>query len=153
MYFSFPLGSCEKLRNKSGYSYPMSQTIGEEEYFEVGNSLNQVMYKYSREVKHFCLHSDWAIGYLANFHNISRHTPTGYGYDFDDRFAGAEHIRLHAFPQKNHNSCSAGGPVTTSGCCPKHCRPTDTTCHGMNAITTGEVHSLAKKKFLHHSRS
>lgn len=135
----------------------MNQTIGEEDFFEIGDSLNKVMYKYTREVKNFCLHSDWVIGYLANFHNISRHTPSGHFYDFDDRFAGIEDNRLHAYPRWTRNfrdkinitGCPSGfmdGSKLEKG---KYCRARDSSCHRMDTLSLQNVHSLAKRNFVH----
>jgi len=149
--------TCEKLVNKTKYNYPMNQTIGEELFFEIGDSLNRVMHKYTRGVKNFCLHSDWVIGYLANFHNISRHTPSGRLYDFDDRFAGMEDNRLHAYPRWTRTfhevasvtGCPRGfmdGSKLGKG---KYCLSTDSSCHRMDTSTLRNVHSMAKRKFIH----
>lgn len=53
--------------------YPSHVTIGEGQFFQSGDSLNQVFHKYIHEMEYFCLHSDWFFGYIANFLNISRH--------------------------------------------------------------------------------
>ena len=62
---------CHKLLRKSEHAYP-SATVGEERYYATGDSLNDIFDKYVRLEKTFCLHSDWALGYIVNFLNISR---------------------------------------------------------------------------------
>ena len=75
----FEEGTCNKLLNKANNPYPLNATIAKERYFEEGDSLNRLFYKDAREMDHFCLHSDWFLGYiLLNFYNIiSRHMVGG----------------------------------------------------------------------------
>ncbi len=140
-------GSCEKLLHKQNYDFPMNQTIGEEKYFEIGDSLNQVFYKYSREVKHFCLHSDWLVGYWANFHNISDHTNPGFKYTLDDKKKDAAENRLHALPRTNrYLKAGAKGQGCIFGL-RKKCLPTASACHRMKKDTLHKIHGEAKHFF------
>mmetsp|Transcript_10990 Transcript_10990/g.20531 ORF Transcript_10990/g.20531 Transcript_10990/m.20531 type:complete len:637 (+) Transcript_10990:302-2212(+) len=59
--------------------YPFNATIGENHFFNTGDSLNDVFYKYIHGMEYFCLHADWFFGYIANFLNISRHVVTTTG--------------------------------------------------------------------------
>ncbi len=129
-------GNCEKLLNKEKYGFPMNQTIGEEHYFELGDSLNQVFYKYFREVKHVCVHSDWVIGYLANFHNVSERTRPGLQNSYGNEFRDDPSNRLFGLPGRNR-------PVVGV------CRHTDTACHRMKKDKLHELHNAAKKLFKH----
>jgi len=130
--------SCEKLLNKTRYSYPMSATIAEENFFNIGDSLNQVFYKYSREVQHFCIHSDWFVGYIANFHNISRHTPNVTGNVFDETKMDVEEHRLHHFKDSEVYG-HVGGFCKYGDIMP--CVPGATVCHRMNITSFRNIHS------------
>jgi len=89
-------------------TYPFHVTIGEGQFFQSGDSLNQVFHRYIHEMEYFCLHSDWFFGYIANFLNISRHVVpkgeipvVGQGqsakwFDQYDENANATENRLHA---------------------------------------------------------
>mmetsp|Transcript_12453 Transcript_12453/g.18713 ORF Transcript_12453/g.18713 Transcript_12453/m.18713 type:complete len:564 (+) Transcript_12453:29-1720(+) len=132
--------SCAKLLHKAKYAYPMSATIAEEKYFKVGDSLNQVFYKYSREVKIFCLHSDWFIGYIANFHNVSRHqTLVGGDEYFDKRKMNVTENRLHSLPNSEIYRAHRPGGFCKYGD-KLSCVPGATVCHRMNSTTLKKIH-------------
>jgi len=130
--------SCKKLLNKLKYSYPMNATISEEKFFKMGDSLNQVFYKYSRNLDvPFCMHSDWFVGYLANFHNISRHTSTLGGDWFDERKADVQENRLHQMKgniiyRAPEGECKHGES--------EECNAESTVCHRMNSKSLRNIY-------------
>eukprot|EP00957_Ditylum_brightwellii_P075438 5733424-Ditylum_brightwellii.AAC.1 len=68
----FEVGICNKMLRKLDFTYPLSATVGEEKYFERGNSIHRIFDKYIHNITTFCLHSDWFMGYIANFLNVSQ---------------------------------------------------------------------------------
>ncbi|KAL7432074.1 hypothetical protein ACHAXM_003336 [Skeletonema potamos] len=73
--------------NAEGICNQMSKnTAGELKYFENGNSLLDLIYKYVNTERYrdvakwdfknhggFCMHSDWVMGFFVNFYNVSKH--------------------------------------------------------------------------------
>jgi len=114
--------------------------IGEKEYFKLGDSINQMMYKYIRNVETYCLHSDWLVGYLVNFYNISRHVVTN-GMRFDDPGTDPE-MRLHSFMgseiyRNGQGNCANSGK----------CEANATVCHYVKE-TGMQMNHLAAQKLL-----
>lgn len=141
----FERGSCNKLLYKENNSYPLNATIAEERFFEIGDSLNQVFYKYTREIEHFCLHSDWFLGYIANFYNISRHTVGG-NY-WDDRKTDVQENRLHSFKDSEiYTTNKPLGQCLYGGENGKDCDADATVCHHMNITNLRKVHYEAALK-------
>lgn len=141
---SFEEGTCNKLLNKANNPYPLNATIAEERYFEDGDSLNRLFYKYAREMDHFCLHSDWFLGYISNFYNISRHTVGGEYWD--DRKVDTAENRLHSFMgsdvyKEEHGQCRFGNSVHNV----LPCEANSTVCHYMNASSLAAIYSEASK--------
>ena len=130
---SFEEGSCQKLLHKKKHKYPMGVSLGEEAFFEVGNSLNQVFYKYTREVEHFCLHSDQMVGYMANFYNFSRHTTNASGSVYDELHGANQEYRLHQLPNSWCNRTKRFGNCLHAG--PSTCGPNATVCHYMDSAS------------------
>jgi len=135
-------GSCQKLLHKEKNAYPMNATISEEDFFNIGDSLNQIFYKYSRGIEHFCLHSDWFFGYIVNFHNISRHTTPNTGEYWDIKKVDTEEDRLHSLPgsefyRKAFGQCEFG--------IDKECEGNSTACHYVNSTMMSMIHSQAMK--------
>jgi hypothetical protein len=117
--------------------------IGEKEYFESGDSINQMMYKYIRNVETCCLHSDWFIGYAVNVYNVSRHVVTN-GIRFDHQGTAPE-MRLHSFMgseiyTRGEGNCRNGAGVK--------CDANATACHYGNETGIQMTH-LATQKLLH----
>jgi hypothetical protein len=139
----FEQGTCAKLLHKEENASPMNITIAEERFFEVGDSLNKVFYKYARNIDHFCVHSDWFIGYISNFYNISRHTIGGTYWD--DKKMDVQENRLHTFEDseiydsnsRTRGQCAYGGEHG------KECDEKATVCHHVNITTFREIHSKA----------
>ena len=139
----FEEGFCTKLLQKDKSTYPMNGLIGEQYFFKPGDSLNQVLYKYSKNVERFCLHSDWFMGYVANFYNISRHTPSINQMNwFDPKKGNVQENRLH---QMKDNDITVDSEIYRgpSGEC-KHgtqnaCRVGSTVCHYMDSESMERV--------------
>ena len=53
---------------KSACANLQKNEIGELDVFQQGDSVLEIFYKYSA-LQHFCLHSDWAIGYMITFYS------------------------------------------------------------------------------------
>ncbi len=131
---------CNKLLNKESNDYPVNATIAEEKFFEIGDSVNQVFYKYSRDIEHFCLHSDWFMGYLANFYNISRHTVRGTGNYFEDRKMNVQESRLHSFENSEIYTIPEG-QCSNSPEFGSDCGDNATVCHRMTIDAFRTIHS------------
>jgi hypothetical protein len=130
-------------------SYPFSATIGEEAYFQSGDSLNQVFMKYTNEIDYFCLHSDWFFGYIANFLNVSRHVNhkgelpiMGHGraevgrsmFDEDENTTHYEVNRLHTlmsseFSRYIQGNCIYSNDAKENDRTFRRCVPNATICH------------------------
>jgi hypothetical protein len=141
-------GICDKyLKNYTSRQniYPFTATIGEEAYFQSGDSLNQVFSKYVHDIDYFCLHSDWFFGYIANFLNVSRHVSQKgelplldnsrvverSWYDEDENTTHFPVNRLHTimssdFPQGN---CMYGHTKNKDERPYRKCVPSATICH------------------------
>jgi len=147
---------CEKyLHNYSSVQrgrYPFTATLGEEAYFQSGESLHRVFHKYVLDIDYLCIHSDWFFGYIANFLNVSRHVSQkgelpimSNGkvverslFDEDEKAAHISVNRLHTIM----SSELGGGKV--EGNCPyghtenkdegvfRKCVPNATICHYIN---------------------
>jgi len=117
-----------------------NSTIGEKKYFESGDSVNQMMYKYIRKEETFCLHSDWFIGFLVNFYNISRHVVDN-GMRFDNPWTASE-MRLHSFMNSEIYSKPSGNCIDAG-----KCKANATVCHYINE-TGMELTNLAAQKLM-----
>ena len=53
---------------KSACANLQKNLIGELDVFRQGDSVFELFYKYSA-LQHFCLHSDWAMGYMITFYS------------------------------------------------------------------------------------
>ena len=64
---------------KSACANLQKNQIGELDVFQQGDSVFELFYKYSA-IQHFCLHSDWAMGYMIHFYSggkLNRLSPRG----------------------------------------------------------------------------
>ena len=113
--------------------------VEEKQYFKSGMNLIELMYYYTStnryrdvkdwnildESKHgFCMHSDWVIGYFANYYFVSKHVA-------DPFYANVPHSRIEAYKgseiyRKGTGFCaSATRDPTAEGNCP----PGSEICH------------------------
>ena len=115
-------------------------SIGEKEFFQSGDSINQMMYKYVRNVETFCLHSDWFIAYIVNFYNISRHVVTN-GMELDKGRNSAPEVRLHALMGSEILQSAKTGSCLNDSTCPANA----TICHYVNETGMQMAHFGAQK--------
>ncbi len=145
----FERGVCKKLLNKSNHEYPVSATIAEEGFYERGDSVNDVFYKYSRNIPHFCLHSDWFLGYLTNFYNISQHTVPGtgdwFGNWFDGRKMNVQESRLYSI-ESSEIYKHPSGQCLYSKDFSKDCDANATVCHRVSIDTFRSIHSEVRSR-------
>ena len=119
--------------NAEGICNQLSKNIvGELKYYENGNSLLDIIYKYVsmdryRDVAKwdwrnhggFCMHSDWVMGYFVNYYNVSRHVEM-------KKFENVPHARIESFEGsdvyarpsgycKNEGSCKNGTMICHKG--------------------------------------
>mmetsp|Transcript_3864 Transcript_3864/g.6378 ORF Transcript_3864/g.6378 Transcript_3864/m.6378 type:complete len:415 (-) Transcript_3864:217-1461(-) len=75
--------------------------VGELKYFTNGMNLVELMYKYTNTEKyrdvnkwtrdsHFCMHSDWVLGYFVNYYNVSTHVT-------EPKFKNVPHARFESY--------------------------------------------------------
>ena len=140
---------CQKLlfhqNNNNGentrLSYPLSATIGEGTYFKNGDSLNQIFFKYSRQVEYFCLHSDWFMGYMANFYNISQHTTGSLNNWFDNENENVQESRLYSFKDTEIYRRPTGQCRYSGESGGINCNIKSTVCHRVTANEMKRLHS------------
>lgn len=124
------------LKNNSTFDHLQSlcnriaeSNIGENRHFNTGMNLVELMYHYVstdkyRDVKKwnkqdggFCLHSDWIIGYFANYYNVSNHVS-------DPFYARVPHARIEAY-QGSEIYARSTGFCNNEG----DCKPMSEICH------------------------
>mmetsp|Transcript_6010 Transcript_6010/g.12712 ORF Transcript_6010/g.12712 Transcript_6010/m.12712 type:complete len:347 (+) Transcript_6010:136-1176(+) len=103
--------------------------VGEKRYFRNGWNLVQLMYAYVNSEKFvnvdewttgFCMHSDWVLGYFANYYNVSRHVEEAYYKD-------VAHARIE--PYKGSELYAHPGKGFCKQDKEKGCRPDSEICH------------------------
>ena len=134
---SFIKGACHHLS-------PSTEVhAGEHTLFTPGMSVSDLMGAFTASDDHFCVHSDWAVGYFVNFYNISRHTPIGDGnwhHEFD---AQTPHGRMFALDssllyKRIDNYCNNGG----ADACRKH--PTSAVCHRLSPENMADIFNYSR---------
>jgi hypothetical protein len=90
------------IRRQSLCNRIAESNIGENRYFKSGMNLVELMYHYvstekyrdvkewSRDGGGYCMHSDWVIGYFANYYNVSNHVENPF-------YARVPHARIEAY--------------------------------------------------------
>ncbi|KAL7540837.1 hypothetical protein ACHAWF_006794 [Thalassiosira exigua] len=118
-----------KHSNSEGICNQLSRNlVGELQYFENGDSLVDLIYKYVNVEKYrdvdrwttgFCMHSDWVTGYFVNFYNASIHVKQKF-------YENVPHARMEAYKDSviyarptgfckndriNHSECRRGSEI------------------------------------------
>lgn len=125
--------------------------IGENRYFKSGTNLVELMYNYvstnkytnvkewSRDDIGNCLHSDWIIGYFANYYFISNHVENPF-------YADVPHARIEAY-QGSEIYKGGTGFCNNKG----NCKATSGICHkaslGWMTNKTDHLRLIAPDKF------
>jgi hypothetical protein len=134
----------ESMKDHSLCSRLDENNVDEKQYFKSGMNLIELMYYYTstnryRDVKDwnilddskhgFCMHSDWVIGFFANYYNVSKHVA-------DPFYTNVPHSRIEAYKgseiyRKGTGFCAnAVGDPATEGNCP----PGSEICHRASQV-------------------
>ena len=106
--------ACARLRE---------DTARERQYFTNGMTLVELMYRYTSTEKYqdvarwtagFCMHSDWVLGYFANFYNVSEHVAEPFYRD-------VPHARIEGYKgseiyRKPYRRLCRNDPLHDGGC-------------------------------------
>lgn len=137
-------GLCNKMLHKSQHKYPVLATVGEERYYAKGDSLNDIFDKYIHKEKYFCMHSDWAFGYFANFLNISRECHPGSDWIAEKFPERGENNRLHDIMKSEIYGSTFNGLCKYGNGNPGKdlgCHTNATICHYVNETEMLRIHA------------